>query len=171
LVCSFQHQRLAPTRYDRVSHEPADPSRHKPDGDDISLMPEFLFWEPGVTHPHLPAAQVRALMTRHIPRPGPSFAKGGRASTCVRTCDQTPDNCRLLETTPCRVSAATTIPARSALVGCFSLPRTENPRVGGSIPSLAISFHYKDLAPLETPRPARPETEPYSSRRVQSTTR
>ena len=28
-------------------------------------------------HPHFPAAQARALMTRPIPRPGPSCAKGG----------------------------------------------------------------------------------------------
>jgi hypothetical protein len=33
-------------RHDR-SHEPARPTCHKPGRDDISLTPEFLFWERG----------------------------------------------------------------------------------------------------------------------------
>jgi hypothetical protein len=32
------------------------PASHKPGGDDISLTPEFLFWERGDPYPHLSAA-------------------------------------------------------------------------------------------------------------------
>ena len=69
-----------------VHREQARPGRHghvyKPGGDDISLTPEFLFFGTGNSHPHLPAAQARALMTRPIPRPGPSAEWGEGEYLC-----------------------------------------------------------------------------------------
>jgi hypothetical protein len=50
--------------------------RHKSGGDDISPHARILFLKRG-PDPHFPAARARALMTRPIPRPGPSWAKGG----------------------------------------------------------------------------------------------
>ena len=40
----------------------------------------IFFWN-GHSHPHFPAAQARALMTRPIPRPGPSGIEGGAPVT------------------------------------------------------------------------------------------
>ena len=57
------------------------------------------------------------------------------------------------------------MPGQSALVGSFSLPRTENPRVGGSIPSLAICFMSLALLPevFLAPSPGQHTTRSYGA--------
>ena len=48
----------------------------------------------------------------------------------------------------CRASATATTSGRSVVVPYSSFRRTENPRVGGSIPSLAIAHSYGSTATL-----------------------